>query len=161
MTDATTAVVALLPDAEPLLDQVRAIAPELVRPLPAHVSLLYPGPEFTTEVVADLRAVAAELPQEVELRELMLGEEGFLGIAVPELDTPIRQLRRRYPHLVPYDGRFGADPPAHLTLALGADEAQLTQVHQFITRELPRRSRLAGPHLLRRTEQGWQPFTAH
>ncbi|PRX45005.1 hypothetical protein B0I33_110104 [Prauserella shujinwangii] len=147
----------MLPDAEPLLDHVRRCAPELVRPLPAHVSLLYPGPDPDPDVLAELRGLGDDLSGEVELRDLLLGDDGFLGIAVPELDPAATWLRRQYPRQLPYHGRFGANPPAHLTLTLGAGAAQVRQVQRAIADALPSRSRLRGPYLVERTDDGWRP----
>ncbi|HVV11463.1 2'-5' RNA ligase family protein [Amycolatopsis sp.] len=136
----------LLPDAEPLLDAVRRVAP--VRPLPAHVSLLYPGPPVFEDVA---------LPGEVDLAEIIVGDGGFVGVAVPALEPAAATLRSRYPELVPYGGRFGETPPAHLTLVMGVDDAVSQAVQRIAAEALPLRSRVDGPHFVQRTGHGWRP----
>lgn len=156
IAEGATAILVLLPDAEPLLDSVRRLAPELVRPLPAHVSLLYPGPAPTPDVLATVHGLAAALPDEVTLEEPLLGDDGFVGIAVPALETALTQLRHHYPQHIPYRGRFGEDPPAHLTLALGADTVGVRHILRELSDTLPVRSRVHGPHLVQRTSTRWR-----
>ncbi|KAA9159321.1 2'-5' RNA ligase family protein [Amycolatopsis acidicola] len=145
-------MLALLPDAEPLLSRVRQAAPGFVRSLPAHVSLLYPGPP--PSAAEDVRV---ELPAHVDLAEPLRGESGFSGVAVPELDPAAAVLRARFPDLVPYGGRFGEAPRAHLTLVMGADSTTLDTVGTILADALPLRSRVAGPLFVQRTDDGWRP----
>lgn len=155
VSDSVTALVVLLPDAAPLLDRIRELVPELVRPLPAHVSLLYPGPPAIAR--DDIERVAGELPEEVEMAEPVTGADGFVGIAVPQLDALLARVRARYPEVVPYQGRFGAAPRAHLTLAMGADATQERMVRRRAAKFLPCRARPHGPVFVRRTSAGWRP----
>ncbi|GAB2958126.1 2'-5' RNA ligase family protein [Amycolatopsis acidiphila] len=153
----STAVVVLLPDAEPLLEAVRQIGPRLVRPLPAHVSLLYPGPAPGPGVLHEVTRLSP--PSEVELRQVITGEDGFVGVAVPALDAAVARLRASFPAATPYGGRYGETPPAHLTVALGATRAQVGQVTRLVRNSLPRMSKVLGPYLLERTGTGWRPVT--
>jgi hypothetical protein len=152
-----TAIVVLLPGAELLLDLGRQVGPRLVRPLPAHVSLLYPGPPAGPDVLAEVTRLA--LPAEVELREVITGADGFVGVAVPALDPVAARFRAAFPAATPYGGRYGEAPPAHLTVALGATPAQVEQVSSLVRNSLPRTSEVAGPYLLERTATGWRPVT--
>lgn len=155
-----TAVVVLLPGAETLLDVVRQVAPELVRPLPAHVSLLYPGPPPGPDVPAEVRRLGAGLPAEAELGRLITGEGGFVGVAVPTLDAVAARFRAAFPSATPYDGRYGETPPAHLTLALGATGGQAERITVLARESAPRTSTVDGPYLLERTAAGWRPVPA-
>jgi hypothetical protein len=106
-----------------------------------------------------VRALATDLPGEVELAELVDGDDGFLGLAVPELDPLVTRLCGRFPDAVPYGGRYGATPRAHVTLTLGADEKQAQAARAAVGDALPLRSRVLGPYFVRRTPEGWQPVT--
>lgn len=146
-----TAIVVLLPGAEPLLDLARQVDPPLVRPLPAHVSLLYPGPGVLREVPL------FDVPAEVELREVRTGDDGFVGVAVPALDAVAARFRAAFPGARPYGGRYGDAPPAHLTVALGATPVQAERIASLVRSSLPRRSEVRGPYLLRNSGSGWRP----
>ncbi|SFK29060.1 hypothetical protein SAMN05421835_11784 [Amycolatopsis sacchari] len=141
----------LTPAAEPLLDAVRRVAPELVRALPAHVSLLYPGPPASAETAG--RIAALDLPGEIELTGLLV-EDGFVGATTPDLDPVLARLRAEFPTTTPYDGRYGDTPPAHVTLALGAGA---NRVGEVVRELLPCRTPVLGPYFVERTSGGWRP----
>lgn len=149
----------LLPEAEHLLDVVRRTRPGLVRALPAHVSLLYPGPP-PREASAVHAHLAGTLPEEVTLAETITGDSGFLGVAVPELEPAAQQMRASFPACLPYAGRYGPAPAAHLTLALGASGTEQEQVRAAVQTELPQQCRLDGPWFVQYTEAGWRPVNA-
>lgn len=119
-----TGVVVLVPQAQPVLEDVAQRFPEAVRRgVPAHLSLLYPflpDEECDDDVLAALSEILAQSgPQTVQLSECERSED-FAALR-PEPLEPLRALsesvRQRWPHVVPYDGRFG-DVDPHVTVAL-------------------------------------------
>lgn len=147
----------LLPDAEELLTAARGVRPGLVRQLPAHVSLLYPGPAADTPEQEIHRAVHP-VPAEAEVTRLITGQGGFVGAAVPELDPASTRLRESFSTVLPYEGRYGSTPEMHLTIALGADDDELAQVRASVADMLPCRSRVLGPYFVQQTSTGWMPI---
>ncbi|MET8682849.1 2'-5' RNA ligase family protein [Streptomyces sp. NPDC004732] len=162
----TTAVVIVLPDATPLLDAARRIDPALVRPgLPAHVSLLYPFvPEsaLTDQDEEGVRSLAARFPAADLLLEEVVTAPGFVAVAVPGLQAIVDAFHAQWPELRPYNGRFGARPAAHVTVAMGPDDpTAAAHVRTAIGSLLPLRTRATAVQLVALTEEGWQPrFTA-
>ncbi|MFE7094434.1 2'-5' RNA ligase family protein [Streptomyces erythrochromogenes] len=162
----TTAVVTVLPEAAPLLDAVSRIDPARVRPgVPAHVSLLYPFvPEsaLTGQDEQQVRSLAARFPAADLLLEDVVTAPGFVGVSVPELQPIVDAFRTQWPGLRPYGGRFGARPPAHVTVAMGTDDpAAAALVRAVLGDLLPLRTRAVAVQLVVLTEEGWRPrFTA-
>ncbi|MER5773826.1 2'-5' RNA ligase family protein [Streptomyces sp. NPDC002039] len=162
----TTAVVIVLPDAAPLLDAAWRIDPALVRRgVPAHVSLLYPFvPEsaLTGQDEKNVRSLAASCPVADLLLEEVVTESGFVAVTVPGLQAIADAFRAQWPGLLPYRGRFGARPAAHVTVAMGADNpTTAARVHAALGSLLPLRTRAAAVQLVVLTEDGWRPrFTA-
>jgi hypothetical protein len=161
-TIGTTAVVILVPGAEQLISAARYVAPALVRPLPAHITVLYPfvpRAELDERILQQLAAAVAEhLPGDVNLREVVT-VDGFVGIPVTELDATVAACRELWPMLVPYGGRYGVAPDSHLTAALGADDRQAESLRTALESLLPVRSPVTGPLLLEQTTEGWRPVT--
>jgi hypothetical protein len=161
----TTALVILLPAAEPILAAARRTAPALVRPgMPAHVTALYPflpAAEVTGEVLDAARSLAAGLPPvDVVLTELV-AEAGFAGIPVPSLQPVADAVCARWPAVLPYGGRFGPRPGAHVTVAMGGTDAELERVAAEVRPLLPLECRADGLHLVALTEDGWStPLSA-
>ncbi|MFI6150728.1 2'-5' RNA ligase family protein [Streptomyces sp. NPDC051109] len=158
----TTAVVIALPDAAPLLDAASRIDPALVRRgVPAHVSLLYPFvPEsaLTGQDEEGVRSLAAGFPAADLLLEEVVTASGFIGVTVPELQPVVDAFRVQWPGLRPYDGRFGARPTAHVTVAMGADDpTAAARVRAAIDGLLPMRTRATAVQLVVLTQDGWQP----
>ncbi|MEU6868773.1 2'-5' RNA ligase family protein [Streptomyces sp. NPDC046876] len=162
----TTAVVIVLPDAAPLLDAAWRIDPALVRHgVPAHVSLLYPFvPEsaLTDQDEKDVRCLAASFPAADLLLEEVVTASGFIAVTVPGLQPIVDAFHAQWPGLRPYRGRFGAQPAAHITVAMGADNpTAATHVRAAIGSLLPMYTRAAAIQLVVLTKQGWQSrFTA-
>lgn len=155
----TTAIVIALPTAEPLLTTARTLVPQLVRLLPAHVSVLYPGPEPTAQAVDEVRALGRHVPREVELAQVEIGDRGFVGVTVPALDELLQRYRTRWPSLVPYGGRFGTAPAAHMTLVMGATGEQAARVSAAAAEYLPQTVSTQGPYLVEYGKRGWTPST--
>ncbi|KOU13482.1 hypothetical protein ADK52_38570 [Streptomyces sp. WM6372] len=157
----TTAVVIVLPDAAPLLDAAWRIDPALVRRgMPAHVSLLYPfvpESELTGQDEKVVRSLAASFPAVDLLLEELVTASGFVGVTVPELQPIVDAFRAHWPGLRPYNGRFGTRPAAHVTVAMGADDATVAaDVRAVVGSLLPLRTHAAAVQLVVLTEEGWQ-----
>ncbi len=152
----------VLPDAAPLLDAAWRIDPALVRRgVPAHVSLLYPFvPEsaLTDQDEKGVRSLAASFPAADLLLEEVVTESGFVAVTVPGLQTIVDAFRTQWPGLRPYKGRFGAQPAAHVTVAMGADNpTAAAHVRAAIGSLLPLHTRATAVQLVVLTEEGWQP----
>ena len=157
----TTALVILLPAAEPALDAARRVDPGLVRPgLPAHVTALYPflpDASLNDEVLAAVRSLAAGVsPASVELSEVLVAP-GFLALPAPSLQGITDAVCDRWPDVPPYGGRFGSRPPAHVTVAMGGEEETLSRVATEVRPLLPVTGRVEALQLVALTERGWEP----
>lgn len=122
--DGQTGVVVLVPPADAVLTAVAQQYPEAVRDgIPAHVSLLYPflhADELDENVLRALSELLAQSgPMTVTLDEVQR-QDDFVALR-PNPITGLRELsaamQRRWPDVVPYDGRFG-DVDPHVTVAL-------------------------------------------
>jgi hypothetical protein len=156
----TTALVILLPAAEPALAAARRVDPALVRPgLVAHVTALYPflpDASLTDSVLAGVRSLAAGFsPTEVRLTELSVAP-GFAALPAPALQPITDAVRGRWPDVVPYGGRFGSRPPAHVTVAMGGDEETLTRVGAEVRPLLPLTGRAESVQVVALTGRGWE-----
>lgn len=120
----TTALIVPVPQAEPLIAPWRrSYDPSANQGVPAHVTLLYPflDPAQTEDLtLARIARIAAETaPFSFTLRQT----ERYPGLLVlpPEPSTGFLALRDRlqadWPEIVPYGGRYGPRPPAHVTVA--------------------------------------------
>ncbi|MFJ1759345.1 2'-5' RNA ligase family protein [Amycolatopsis sp. NPDC088138] len=156
----TSALVILLPAAEPVLAAARRTAPALVRPgLPAHVTALYPflpAPELTDEVLDAVRELAAGVrPVDLRLTELAVAP-GFSAVATPSLQPIADAVCARWPEVQPYGGRFGPTPAAHLTVAMGGAEADHERVAEQVRPLLPLDARAEELHLVALDDEGWE-----
>lgn len=150
----------LLPAAEPALAAARRVDPALVRPgLAAHVTALYPflpDGSVTGEVLAAVRSLAAGFPPpEVRLAELVV-TPGFVALAAPGLQVVADAVCARWPEVLPYGGRFGPRPVAHLTVAMGGSEETLERVAGEVRPLLPLADRVASLQLVALTDRGWE-----
>ncbi|MFE3172837.1 2'-5' RNA ligase family protein [Amycolatopsis sp. NPDC059090] len=159
-TPGTSALVVTLPSAAVLLETAAAVDPGLVRPgLPPHVTALYPflsADRLTERTDADVRQLATSFPAtEVQLTDLVTAP-GFVAAAAPALQPLADAVCDHWPEAPPYGGRFGAHPPAHLTIALGGTDDQRAEVAKRARAALPITARADALHLVVLTEQGWQ-----
>lgn len=160
----TTALVILLPAAEPVLAAARRVDPALVRPgLPAHVTALYPFVPDGALGDADLaaiRSLAADFaPVDVQLSDFVTAP-GFAAIPAPELQEVTDAVCARWPDVPPYGGRFGPRPAAHLTVAMGGSADTLEQVGREVRPLLPVADRAGTLQLVALTGRGWEPRLA-
>ncbi|NEB80667.1 hypothetical protein G3I40_36480 [Streptomyces sp. SID14478] len=155
----TTAVLALVPEAEPLLKVAADADPRVVRPgVPAHAALLYPWRHADQVDARGLERLRAALPDgPVRLRLSSVEQrDGFVAVAVPELQAAASALRAAYPGSVPYGGRFGQDPPVHLTVALGADADTAQAVADRAAALLPITAEVSALYVVALTDTGWR-----
>ncbi|MET9494177.1 2'-5' RNA ligase family protein [Streptomyces sp. NPDC006552] len=155
----TTAVLALLPDARPLLELAAAKDGRVVRPgVPAHAALLYPWLPAGRVDGAELDRLRAALPAgRVPVRlDTVEQTGGFVGLPVPELRALATAVRSAYPERVPYGGRFGQDPPVHVTVALDAEPGTAVDIARSIGPRLPIRTEVTALHAVALTPGGWQ-----
>ncbi|WP_370963207.1 2'-5' RNA ligase family protein [Amycolatopsis sp. cg9] len=157
----TTALVILLPAAEPVLDAARRVDPALVRPgLPAHVTALYPflpDAELTDAVLDAARELAGTFPPiDVPLTEFVTAP-GFAAIPAPALQPVTDAVCARWPEIQPYGGRFGPRPGAHVTVAMGGTADVLERVAAEVRPLLPVHDRAAELRLVALTDRGWEP----
>ncbi|MFH9811191.1 2'-5' RNA ligase family protein [Streptomyces olivaceus] len=155
----TTAVLALLPEAEPLLELAAGVDARAVRPgVPAHAALLYPWLAADRVDEPALRRLRAALPQgriEAELTAVE-HEGGFVGVPVPGLSAAATAVRAAFPEEVPYGGRFGTDPPVHVTVALGAAPEAAAGIARRTAARLPLTAWIAALHVVALGPTGWR-----
>ncbi|MFI7386176.1 2'-5' RNA ligase family protein [Streptomyces sp. NPDC049813] len=159
----TTAVMALLPAAQPLLELAAGRDERVVRPgVPAHAALLYPWLPADRVDGAELDRLRAALPAgRVPLRlDTVEQTGGFVGIPVPGLRDLATAVRTAYPERVPYGGRFGQDPPVHVTVALDAEPGTAADIARSIGPRLPIRTEVTALHAVALTATGWQRLAA-
>jgi 2'-5' RNA ligase len=166
-TDATeTAVLALVPDAEPVVGKHRRLLdPTTAAGVPAHVTVLYPfvpPAEVTTATVAALRtAVAPVAPFACTFAETGWFDDDLLWLA-PSPPEPFEELTARvgraFPEQVPYGGEH--DPHPHLSVGYGrlASLEALRAAEAEIRSSLPVLARVDRAHLLAgaRTADSWR-----
>lgn len=118
-----TAVVVPVLAADGMLEAVARHYPQAVRQgVPAHVSLLYPFldlPLVDEGVLRQLRSCAKDSASLSVTFAEFHREPGFVGLEAKPLASLAGVVRGRWPNLAPYEGRFGNNPPLHLTIAMG------------------------------------------
>lgn len=160
----TTAVLALLPDAEPLLELAAQVDARVVRPgVPAHATLLYPwlpAEKVDPRELERLRTVlerAAPDVGRIPLRLTVVERAGaFVGVPVPELRSLASTVREAYPEQVPYGGRFGQNPPVHVTVSLDAPDHTAADIAHRVTGRLPITTEVSAVHVVTLSLDGWQ-----
>ncbi|MGW0903324.1 2'-5' RNA ligase family protein [Streptomyces sp. NPDC002853] len=163
-TPGTTAVLALLPDADPLLEMAAQVDARGVRPgVPAHATLLYPwlpAENLDLRELERLQAVlvrAAPSSGRVPLRLTEVERAGaFVGVPVPELRLLATAVRAAFPEQVPYDGQFGQDPPVHVTVSLNAADPTAADIERLVTSSLPITAEVSAVHVVALSPDGWQ-----
>ncbi|WP_428957047.1 2'-5' RNA ligase family protein [Streptomyces sp. cg35] len=155
----TTAVLATMPDAEPLLKLAAEVDARAVRPgVPAHAALLYPWLPVDRLGETELDRLRAALPVgRVSIRLAAVEQAGgFVGIPVPELRGLADAVRTAFPEQVPYGGRFGQDPPVHVTVALDTDPGAAADIARLTRARLPITTEISSLHAVALTPHGWE-----
>jgi hypothetical protein len=157
----STAVLALVPEAEELLTAAAGVDPRVVRAgVPAHAALLYPWLPVDGIDAAQLdrlRAAVRGAPVRIRLAEVERNG-GFVGIPVPELRALATAARLAFPEHTPYGGRFGQDPPVHVTVALDAEPGVAQRIAGLTRARLPVEAKVSALHVVGLTAGGWQPL---
>lgn len=161
-TDDDTALVVPIPEAEELVGDARArFDPAAAEGVPAHVTVVHPFlplARVTPEVVDELAALVAARPAPATVFARTARFPQVLYLA-PEPAAPFVELTRavvaRWPEAPPYGGRFGDDPTPHLTVTLGAGEAEQAAVERDVLPGLPFAARPAEAVLLGFEDGRW------
>ena len=156
----TTALVIALPAAEKLLDAARHVDPGLVRPgIVAHVTALYPflpAARLTAEAEQEVRELAGTHPPAAVVLTEILTLPGFAAAPAPALQPVADAACARWPGLLPYGGRFGPQPDAHLTIAMGGTVGELARIAETVRPLLPVHDHAEALNLVELTETGWR-----
>lgn len=159
MTLTRTALIVVVPEAEPVVGRWRA---ELDRAaswgVPAHVTVLFPflAPgEIDTAVLAELRAIVRAVPRfTVTLSHIDWFDDRVVWVA-PRPDEPFRALThavwRRFPQAPPYAGAHDEVLP-HLTVGHDADPAALRRAAAAVAARLPVRADVDAVRLVEGTD---------
>lgn len=156
-----TALVAPAPALDPLLATIEAAHPGATRVgIPAHATFLYPFlplAELDRDTTDWLTALAARhAPLTLEFAEVRI-EPGFVYLDSPRLKPLADEIRAHWPNLIPYLGRFGPHPIAHLSLAIGiADPAQTKAIAGLAATALPTTATLDHLWLVGHHNDEWQ-----
>jgi 2'-5' RNA ligase len=161
---AATALVALLPELEPLIGAWRRrYTDDGARGMPPHVTLI--GPFADSSEVDNLleplvRVFATFAPFELDLRETarfpgllyLRPEPAEAFVAITEA------LAQTFPDFPPYAGEFDEIVP-HITVAQG-DEEVLAAAERELATHLPVKSRVERAWLVEDTLSGWRRHTS-
>ncbi len=127
----------------------------------AHITVLAPFvPDPGAEDLARVDQIAAAgAPVEVHLSEVATFPDGIIHLRV-QPEGPVRELtravRRAFPALLPYEGRFGPEPVPHLTLDAVTDEVSEASTRRLLGELLPVTCELDRLHLA-----WWQAGDCH
>ena len=166
---AESALVALVPELDPVLDaHRRRLDTGAIRGVPAHVTVLYPWippANITNDVLTALGSVLREHPA----FDLTFDAIRWFGDEVayvrPNPDNAFRQLTaaiwQHWPDHPPYEGRI-ADPIPHLTIGDTGRSPELEAAAAEIEGSLPVRCRIERLHLMAGTDEmgSWTVRTA-
>ena len=149
-----SAIVLLVPDAEPLVGELRrAHDPAMLAGVGAHLTLLFPfvpAPALDDGILARIRFGCGPL-------DLVFDRVGrfpglaYLGLAAPRpVVDVIHALQTTWPEYPLYEGKF-PDVVPHLTVALGDDDV-LDRVAAELAPQLPLATRITHATLLAEDE---------
>jgi hypothetical protein len=155
-----TALTAPVPALDPVLATIEAAHPGATRPgIPAHITFLYPFVPLTdvdSETTDRLTALAAAHPPLTLEFDGVRIEPGFVYLDSPLLKPLTDEIRARWPELVPYLGRFGPDPVAHLSLAIDvADQDETLAIATLAASVLPKTATIDHLWLAGHDNDGW------
>ncbi len=155
-TATETAVLALVPQAEPVVgEHRRRLDPTAAAGVPAHVTVLYPfvppGEVTAATVVALREAVAPVVPFPCTFAETAWFGDDLLWLApsaVAAFDELTARVCRAFPDQVPYGGEH--EPRPHLTVGYGrhAPLEALRAAEAQVAEQLPIVARVDRLHLL-------------
>lgn len=155
MRDTQTALIVMIPEAEPAIAPLRAALDSSASwGVPAHVSVLFPflAPDLIDEsALAAVRETVRTLPR----FDLTFARTAWFGDQVlwlaPEPDRPLRDLTAalyaRFPQTPPYGGEFD-DVVPHLTVGHDATREVLDAAAAAVAPHLPIRARVSAVTLI-------------
>jgi hypothetical protein len=158
-----TALVALVPEAEPIVGRWRPeLDPSARLGMPPHITVLYPWApleQLTDADLAELAGIAASVPAfAIELGEIQRFPQ-TLFLAPHPADPFVRlttAVQRRWPDYEPYSGRFASIEP-HLSIGDAIDPDALGHVVADVAPQLPIEAKVAQLTLMVHDETGrWQ-----
>jgi 2'-5' RNA ligase len=136
-----SALIVVVPEAEPLVHEWRLRYDNADLGIPAHVTLIFPfvpAEEIGEELVDELRKLFAEQPA-FEFTLARVARFSDVAWLAPDPSDPFRRLTdlifSRYPDYPPYEGIHEEVLP-HLTVAMG-DAALQDEVEAALTPHLP------------------------
>ena len=136
-----SALIVVVPEAEPLVHEWRLRYDNAELGIPAHVTLIFPfvpADEIGEELVDELRNLFAEQPA-FEFTLARVARFSDVAWLAPDPSDPFRRLTdlifSRYPDYPPYEGIHEEVLP-HLTVAMG-DAALQDEVEAALTPHLP------------------------
>lgn len=157
-----TALVLLVPEAEPTLGAVASRYPHLVRRgVPAHVTVLYPWlpvDEIDGHALRLCSLLAASVhPVDVSFSALK-AHPGMIFLEPDKseiVDRLIKGTKSCWPSMRPYGGKYPDSPP-HLSVALGElSQDEIESLRDLVNPLLPIKSRFDTLHLVSYAENGW------
>ena len=162
---AESALVALVPEAEPLVSSFRtAYDPVAVRGMQAHITILYPfkNPDRIDRVVLHMLRDHFSSQKEFEFSLVSVAQFPEVLYLVPEPSISFLSLTDGlggvFPDMPPYGGVF-AEPIPHLTVAKVIDPAELNTIaNRFIghaAEKLPIMASLSVITLMEEREGHW------
>ena len=161
---AATAIVALLPELEPLIGDWRGrYTGDGPRGMPPHVTLIFPFAD-SAEVDDRLPHLEAVFGAFAPFETALPGTARFPGLLYlrPEPAEPFvaitEALVEAFPEFLPYGGEFEEIVP-HVTVAQGDDEV-LAAAERELARQLPVTIRVERAWLVEDTPGGWRRHTA-
>ncbi len=152
----------MLPDAEPLLRSAAEADAQAVRPgVPAHAALLYPWLAVDEVGERELHRLRAALPAgRIPIRMAAVERTGgFVGVPVPELGPVAKAVRTAFPAQAPYGGRYGPNPPVHVTVALDASPEAAADIARRTAASLPITTEVNSLQVVALTPTGWRHLT--
>lgn len=156
-----TALLILVPEAEPLVDHWRQrFDPSALVGVPAHITVLSPfldADELVPETIAELRALFAG-HDAFDVQFHGFGQFPGLLYLDPEPAEPIRALTEavvaRWPERQPYGGAYEGITP-HLTICYELTPQLAVEIVGDVDAGLPVTSRVAEVHLLMSDGEQW------
>jgi hypothetical protein len=144
MVDEVTALIARIPEADPVVERHRVVLDSgAAAGVPSHITVLYPFMPYRaigSEVVEQLAALFAS----IDTFDFALTSIGWFGQDVvylqPEPDDPFRRMTtavaERWSQWPPYEGAH-PDPTPHLTIGDNGDVAAMARAAETVGKSLP------------------------
>ena len=155
-----SAIVVPVPEADPILDQVRARHPAAVQPVPAHVTVMYPfipAPQLDDVTLAEVGAIFASTPpMEVSFARFARFPSLLYLAPTPAADFVrfTHAVTAHWPAYLPYGGAYD-DVVPHLSVAHDLDAAAMDEMERDLAISVPVVARLVEAWLLVFEDPKW------